>query len=315
MTTTSGTYKYYPALSGFNKIFTTIAFVLLLYNNSNGQTLITDNKELNMKSQTENAELLKKSLEESLAADLKEANEFKDRMEKIMASDLQEAYLIRDSLRQGIKPDIFRRSSTKIFYLQKEGKNIRLKLDSGKKIKYEETNMSHDRLKDFARIGLNSDGEIAGYSKHEQNKTTVISFWHGFTKEETDESSSIKRRSLFYPNGKLSSTEEISDGICVNTRYIYDEDGVLTEISEFDYDDSLYEFTREDVMEYIKKENLDHNGTGRVNIKKYPRCTVNGEIKIEVLWHIHIFAGGWAITIVLNGKTGEKLSYRAALPK
>jgi hypothetical protein len=307
-----------------NKIFIIVVFVLFLYNNSNGQTLITNNKELYMKSQTENAELLKKSLEESLAADLKEVNEMKERMRKILASDLKEAYLLRDSIKKGIKPEGHKLEN---FFLQKEGKNIKLNYSLNK---YEETNMFQDNLKDFARIVF-IGGELSGYMKQEQNKITGISFnLNTITKQETAEDSPVERNSEFYPNGKLKRTmelkyknysrivvvEEISHEVIIREDvigigYLYDNNGAIVEAFEYDYDDSLFEFTKENVMEYIKETYIKDENPDEyiIEIKKYPQHTVNGEIKKEAFWGISIMKRGDGRLIYMNldCKTGEKL--------
>jgi hypothetical protein len=330
-----------------NKIFTTIAFILLLYNNSNGQTLITNNKELNMKPQTENAELLKKRLEESLASDLKEVNEMQERMRKIIASDLKEEYRHRDSISKGLNPKDSIYYQSKNFFLQKEGKNIKLNHSLNK---YEETDMSqdssenfvYDDSKDFARIVI-IQGKLSGYRKHEHNKTTYISFSPNsnanFTKRETAEDSLVERYSEFYPNGKLKLTMEdkykngriantdefvstefiqrnelpptmlLPPEKVISTGYLYDKDGTLIEIYEYDYDDSLFEFTKEDVMACIREEYKDKD-SHVINIEKWAQYTVNGEIKQKTRWAIKITErNGLRIRfILLDAKTGEKLS-------
>ena len=323
-----------------NKIGIVIAFVFILHNNSKGQPVITNNTELNMKSHTENAELLKKNLEENLALELKEANKLKDRMKKILNSDLKGASLFIDSLREGLQPKNFRYYNNKEFFLQKEGKNIRLNFSLDQ---YEETSMSQDNLKDFVRIEVNPDGKIYSYSKQEQNKTIKILFSYDgnenishFTKEETEKDSLVEHISTFYPDGKLNVRGEnkykniaitydkairarvprLPDTLFTRTidktiSYLYDENGNLIEISEYDYDDSLFEFTMEDVKAYIKKENFDNDGTVPIGIRiiKFPQKTVNGEIKSGVYWHVRIrYVEGSSIIrdIYLNGKTGEK---------
>jgi hypothetical protein len=336
-----------------NKIYTTFVFLLLLHNSSNGQSVITNNKELYMKSHTENAELLKKSLEENLSSNLKEANEFKDRMEKILASDFKEIDLMKDSIKRGIVPESLKQhGNNKIYSIQKEGKNISIRLPSTRGIEYEEENMPQDslmkkteeftgielcpaeniqsytnrlRLKQSVFSLLFPDEKIDSYTKQEQNKTTYISFSYRnigvwFFQKEIEEDPPVERNSEFYPNGKLKRTiefkfknysrivvvEEISEEVIIKEEligigYLYDNNGSLVEAFEYDYDESLFEFTREDVMEYIKQETLGNN-----NIRILPQYTVNGEIKEEIRWEITLHEGMRVRRIVLN-KTGEKV--------
>jgi hypothetical protein len=311
---------------------------VLAWNTVISQPVITNNNELNMKSQTENAELLKKSLEENLALDLKEANKLKDRMEKFLASDFKEAYLIRDSLKRGIEPESFRcgHGRRKRYSMQKKGKNISLQLDSDKRMVYKESETSQDSLikkdEDFLRIALEPTGKIGGYIKQEQNKKTTISLYCnqvndselGFSKTETTENPDINRKSEFYPNGKLKRTGElgdrgygITDGSPVGTWYLYNKEGILIETSEYEYDDSLYEFTREDVIEYINKECIKDTNPDSYNtvIIKTPQYTVNGEIKEKAKWWIHIDKRDfYLISILLDAKTGEKLHEHFSYP-
>jgi hypothetical protein len=191
--------------------------------------------------------------------------------------------------------------------------------------------MSQDSSTDFARIVI-IGGNLSGYRKQEQNKTIYISLSYrnnmitSIMKRETEEDLLVERYSDFYSNGKLRLTGKIQyrdkqkyDGIAIGIWYLYDEDGTLIEISEYDYDDSLYEFTREDIADYFQNKYPDHsdpslyvNDKLHYSIEKWPQYTVNGEIKKKARWLIVISVNYGSINrtihIQLDAKTGEKLN-------
>lgn len=309
----------------YRKIFTIVTLLFFILNNGKGQT--------------ENMELLKKSLEENFASDLKEMNQLKERMEKTLkknfASELKRINLFRDSLKKGFYPDGSTLKSKKSSFKKGE-KNINIVFSSEGSIGYQETNSLQDSLENSAKIGLDQNGKIKNYTKQEGNKTTDISIQRdGFYKIEKEKGSLIVHSGVFYPNGKMKQINESefkSEPIVFSdqhpdprlagksipnrvinkiTQYLYDEDGTLIETAVTEYDDSLFKFTRDDVTAYIKKENLDYNGAIELGVYKVPRKTVNGEIKEEVRWRIDRVNRERPTTwgILLDGKTGEKLYY------
>lgn len=330
-----------------NKICIAITFVFILYNNSNGKSIITNNKGLNLKAQTENAELLKKSLEESFALNLKEAYLVKDCVEKILEKDfasdflkVKKANMCRDSINKKlIAVDSYRsflRERPKYFTFQKEGKDIRIKLSpSDGRIEYDETNNSQDDLmekkpkedkptiRSLANVRLSLSPDRMDYWKLEGNKIIDISIGYYYIKKEAEEGSLVERKSEFYSNGKLQRTGEIKyednirhvGGMSIGAWYLFDEKGALIETTEYAYDDSLFKFTREDVIAYLKKVFPEYS---ILNVSQFPQTTVNGKITQKARWWIVIRRGiSNTLYIALDGKTGEKLhqSFNNDLPK
>ena len=323
-----------------NKIFTALTFFFILFNNVKGQSLITNNKELNMKSHTENAELLKRNLEETFASEIKEAELLIDNVIKnlIPASDLKEVkqyrtsfkkvrdeywkdsfYAIELSKEDSLKKEDFfnrirsiRSPEDKHFSFKKKGRDVKIELspfgNGNGTIRYIEWNNTIDTL--FSELTATSDGELRAYTKREQNKKISISIANGgITRTETEGGSHNKRVGNFYPNGKIESAGESysNDVWAIGIWYFYDENGNLIKIDERDSDDSLFEFTRADVISYLKKEGLINNENNIHKFWKIPQITVNGEITQKVQWCIQLVKNMNILAIRLDGKTGEKL--------
>jgi hypothetical protein len=197
--------------------------------------------------------------------------------------------------------------------------------------------------------------KIEKYQKLAHNKKTC--YWitdSDITKTERKEGSMIERRSIFFSNGKLKKTKESvyneeyeyesslgSGGMAIGVDYLYNEEGIVIETTEYEYD---FKITEEDVVACIKEEypNFDESdiyivGIGKdflevrtafrrynsevnksyenipekvwVQQQQYPRKIVNGEIKLECKWFLHIVTGTDFMNpryIWLDGNTGEK---------
>lgn len=139
----------------------------------------------------------------------------------------------------------------------------------------------------------------ASYSEKNTERTLSISGneFGGFLTSETKEGSTITERVQFYSDGSLQLVGSVKRDENLPQReppsgtwYQYKPNGILVQKTEYDYNDSLYIFSRDDIrklviVKYNAEEYIEYV---MYNLVKSPKVITNGKVTADAYWVVSI---------------------------
>jgi len=139
----------------------------------------------------------------------------------------------------------------------------------------------------------------ANYSEKNTELTLSISGneFGGFLTSEAKEGSTITERVQFYSDGSLQlvGSVERDENLpqrepAIGTWYQYKPNGILVQKTEYDYNDSLFIFSRDDIRKLvIEKYNAEeYIEYVMYKLVKSPKVITNGKVTTEAYWVVSI---------------------------